>query len=112
MLHPERDDEEHHDLHRTGRALAADQRTAGLIPLSVATDRIGLTAIRAARLQTLPAACGHDVDRSGTGLIVETQAEEQSTPARGDRCEPSDPGHHLEDHGCRPDVLPALNKAA
>ena len=45
--------------------------TAGLIPLSVATDRIGLTAMRAARLQTLLANRGHDVDRSGTGLIVE-----------------------------------------
>jgi hypothetical protein len=24
------------------------------------------------------------------------------SPTRGDRCEPSDPDHHLEDHGCRP----------
>ena len=45
--------------------------SAGLVPLSVATDRIGLTAIRAARLQALLAQCGHDVNRSGTGLIVE-----------------------------------------
>jgi hypothetical protein len=48
--------------------------TGGLIPLSVATGRIGLTAIRAARLQTLLADCGHDVDRSGTGLIVEGES--------------------------------------
>jgi predicted nuclease with RNAse H fold len=43
----------------------------GLIPLSVATDRIGLTAMRAARLQALLARRGHSVDRAGTGLIVE-----------------------------------------
>jgi predicted nuclease with RNAse H fold len=43
----------------------------GLIPLSVATDRIGLTAMRAARLQALLAERGHSVDRTGTGLIVE-----------------------------------------
>lgn len=45
--------------------------TLGLIPLSVATDRIGLTAMRAARLQALLAERGHSVDRAGTGLIVE-----------------------------------------
>jgi predicted nuclease with RNAse H fold len=45
--------------------------TMGLIPLSVATDRIGLTAMRAARLQALLAERGHSVDRAGTGLIVE-----------------------------------------
>ena len=43
----------------------------GLIPLSVATDRIGLTAMRAARLQALLAARGCPVSRDGTGLIVE-----------------------------------------
>jgi predicted nuclease with RNAse H fold len=43
----------------------------GLIPLSVATDRIGLTAMRAARLQTLLTERGHSVERAGTGLIVE-----------------------------------------
>ena len=32
-------------------------------------------------------------------------------PERGDRCEASDPDHHLGDHGCRPDLLPALNKS-
>lgn len=42
-----------------------------IIPLSVATDRIGLTAMRVARLQQLLAHRGHAVDRAGTGLIVE-----------------------------------------
>jgi hypothetical protein len=44
---------------------------AGLALLSVSTDRIGLTAMRAATLQALLAQQGHDVHRSGTGLIVE-----------------------------------------
>ncbi|HET9139680.1 DUF429 domain-containing protein [Actinophytocola sp.] len=43
----------------------------GLVPLSVATDRIGLTAMRAARLQQLLIQHGHPVDRAGVGLIVE-----------------------------------------
>ncbi|MBK1783929.1 DUF429 domain-containing protein [Prauserella cavernicola] len=43
----------------------------GLIPLSVATDRIGLTAMRAVRLQSLLARQGHDIDRTGAGLLVE-----------------------------------------
>jgi predicted nuclease with RNAse H fold len=43
----------------------------GLTSLSVSTDRIGLTAMRAARLQGRLAACGHDVRRDGAGLIVE-----------------------------------------
>lgn len=43
----------------------------GLNPLSVAADRIGLTAMRAARLQVLLGQGGHDVDRAGSGLIVE-----------------------------------------
>lgn len=43
----------------------------GLIPLSVATDRIGVTAMRAARLQVLLARHGHCVDRAGSGLLVE-----------------------------------------
>ncbi len=42
-----------------------------MTPLSVATDRIGITAMRAARLQGLLAKKGHDVNRLGTGLIVE-----------------------------------------
>lgn len=45
--------------------------TLGIIPLSVATDRIGLTAMRAARLQVLLALHGHTIDRAGSGLIVE-----------------------------------------
>lgn len=43
----------------------------GMVPLSVATDRIGLTAMRAARLQSLLIKEGHPVDRIGAGLIVE-----------------------------------------
>jgi Protein of unknown function (DUF429) len=43
----------------------------GLTPLSVSTDRIGLTAMRAARLEGRLAGCGHDVRRDGGGLIVE-----------------------------------------
>jgi predicted nuclease with RNAse H fold len=42
-----------------------------IIPLSVAADRIGLTAMRAARIQVLLAQQGYDVDRGGSGLIVE-----------------------------------------
>jgi hypothetical protein len=45
--------------------------TLGTIPLSVAADRIGITAMRAARLQVLLAAQGHTIDRAGSGLIVE-----------------------------------------
>jgi predicted nuclease with RNAse H fold len=45
--------------------------TTGLVPLSVATDRIGLTAMRAARLQARLAYAGHDTRRDGRGLIVE-----------------------------------------
>jgi predicted nuclease with RNAse H fold len=43
----------------------------GLTPLSVSTDRIGLTAMRAARLEGRLAGCGHDVRRDGAGLVVE-----------------------------------------
>jgi hypothetical protein len=45
--------------------------TTGVIPLSVATDRIGVTAMRAASLQALLMRQGHDIQRSGTGLLVE-----------------------------------------
>jgi len=45
--------------------------TLGIIPLSIAADRIGITAMRAARLQVLLAAQGHTIDRAGSGLIVE-----------------------------------------
>lgn len=45
--------------------------TAKVVPLSVATDRIGLTAMRAARLQVALAHQGHAVDRAGSGLIAE-----------------------------------------
>ena len=43
----------------------------GLTPLSVSTDRIGLTAMRAARLEGRLAECGHDVRHDGAGLVVE-----------------------------------------
>jgi predicted nuclease with RNAse H fold len=46
-------------------------RTLGMVPLSVATDRIGLTAMRAASLQSLLARHGHTIDRAGSGLLVE-----------------------------------------
>ncbi len=42
-----------------------------ITPLSVATDRIGVTAMRAARLQALLASDGYRIDRTGTDLIVE-----------------------------------------
>lgn len=45
--------------------------TLGIIPLSVSADRIGITAMRAARLQVLLAAQGHTIDRAGSRLIVE-----------------------------------------
>lgn len=45
--------------------------TLSMTPLSVSTDRIGVTAMRAARLQALLAARGHPVDRVGTGLVAE-----------------------------------------
>jgi hypothetical protein len=45
--------------------------TLGIIPLSGATDRIGITAMRAARLQVLLARHGYTIDRAGSGLIVE-----------------------------------------
>lgn len=47
------------------------RKQLGIIPLSVSTDRIGLTAMRAARIQGLLAKKGHQVDRLGKGLIVE-----------------------------------------
>lgn len=43
----------------------------GLIPLSVAADRIGLAAMRCAGLLARLAAVGQPVDRAGAGLVVE-----------------------------------------
>jgi predicted nuclease with RNAse H fold len=43
----------------------------GMTPLSVSTDRIGLTAMRAARLQTRLLEAGLAIDRTGDGLVVE-----------------------------------------
>ncbi|MER7273552.1 DUF429 domain-containing protein [Dactylosporangium sp. NPDC000244] len=44
----------------------------GVVPASVAADRQGHAAVRCAALQAMLARSGQDVDRSGTGLIVET----------------------------------------
>lgn len=46
-------------------------RLTGKWPLSVSTDRLGLTAIRAAGILSQLSGSGHDVDRAGTGLVVE-----------------------------------------
>lgn len=46
-------------------------RATGLRPLSVAADRIGLTAMRTANLRGRLAAEGSPVDRAGTGVVVE-----------------------------------------
>ena len=46
-------------------------RAAGSPPLSVSTDRIGLTAIRAATILEHLAAAGAPVDRSGAGVVAE-----------------------------------------
>ncbi|MEW2384030.1 DUF429 domain-containing protein [Micromonospora sp. NPDC047707] len=43
----------------------------GIVPLSVAADRIGHTAFRCAGLLSMLAAAGQDVDRCGDGKIVE-----------------------------------------
>lgn len=44
----------------------------GMTPLSVSTDRIGVTSLRGARLQHLWSTAGIEVDRSGvTGRVVE-----------------------------------------
>lgn len=43
----------------------------GLVPLSVAADRIGLAAMRCAGLLARLASAGHPVDRSGAGVVVE-----------------------------------------
>lgn len=44
---------------------------AGIYPLSVAADRIAVTAMRVARLFKQAAAGGEDIDRSGAGRFVE-----------------------------------------
>jgi predicted nuclease with RNAse H fold len=45
---------------------------AGVVPPSVAADRQGQAALRCAALQAMLARAGQDVDRSGSGAIVET----------------------------------------
>jgi predicted nuclease with RNAse H fold len=61
----------------TDRAVRA---AIGLQPLSVAADRIGLTAMRAASLLGHLAADGRPVDRSGRGIVAEVY------PAASLRC--------------------------
>jgi predicted nuclease with RNAse H fold len=58
---------------------AVRERT-GLTPLSVAADRIGLTAMRAAGILSRLAAEGRPVDRAGNGIVVEVY------PAASLRC--------------------------
>jgi predicted nuclease with RNAse H fold len=43
----------------------------GIVPLSVAADRIGLTAMRAAGVLSFLAQSGAPVDRAGGGVVVE-----------------------------------------
>ena len=50
---------------------AVVRATTGLIPLSVAADRIGHTAMRCAGLLAALAAQGNPVDRTGSGSVVE-----------------------------------------
>lgn len=58
-----------------------DQIAHGSRPLSVSTDRIGVAAMRGARLQAMLASAGVRVDRSGvTGAVVET-ADRCGSPA-------------------------------
>ena len=52
----------------TDRAIVA---SCGVKPLSVAADRIGLTAMRGASLLSQLAERGQPVDRTGTGVVVE-----------------------------------------
>lgn len=47
------------------------REATGRWPLSVATDRLGLTAMRCAELLTAFSVAGEDVDRSGGGRLVE-----------------------------------------
>jgi len=58
----------------------AVHQTTGQRPLSVAADRIGHTAMRAAGLLARLATKGHPVDRTGTGVVVEVY------PAASLRC--------------------------
>jgi predicted nuclease with RNAse H fold len=49
----------------------ATRAATGLVPLSVATDRIGLAAMRCAALLARLASEGRPVDRTGVGVVVE-----------------------------------------
>ena len=46
-------------------------KLTGRWPLSVSTDRLGLTAVRAAGILSQLAAAGMDANRAGSGLVVE-----------------------------------------
>ena len=75
------------DAHATGRRLPVDgpdtaslrmratdlhlRAELGIVPLSVSTDRLGITAMRAAWLLQALAADGVDVDRVGRGAVSE-----------------------------------------
>lgn len=56
---------------RTTDAAVRELTGQRLIPLSVAADRIGHTAMRCASLLAALASGGMQVDRVGTGLVVE-----------------------------------------
>jgi hypothetical protein len=64
-------------VHSGGRRLAyrvtddVVREATGRLPLSVAADRIGHTAMRVAALLSALAATGHPVDRARTGVVVE-----------------------------------------
>jgi predicted nuclease with RNAse H fold len=49
----------------------AVKEVTGRWPLSVSTDRLGMTAIRCAGLLSKLGSEGHNVNRAGTGLVVE-----------------------------------------
>jgi hypothetical protein len=49
----------------------AVKEVTGRWPLSVSTDRLGMTAIRCAGLLSKLGSAGHNVNRAGTGLVVE-----------------------------------------
>jgi hypothetical protein len=57
---------------------AVRERT-GLTPLSVAADRIGLTAMRAAGILSRLTAEGRPVDRAGSGIVVEVYPARHSS---------------------------------
>lgn len=69
-LDDEPDNERRHRLAYRTTDIATAERL-GRLPLSVSSDRIGRTAMRAANLLAKLAAQGKAVDRSGAGVVVE-----------------------------------------